>query len=305
MFGAVLFLVIGNQIESFGILAIVSFISLAASARPQQSFQQGRIPNIQLCDLLRSPKRYKNTRVRVHAVYLSWFEGSELITDCPNAYGSVWAYFPDSVYSQSKPEIAERLEDVFFRYLPATKQESDTMFNSFKTEMTLTGKISQSKKRAFGIHGGFAYLFTIDSVEKIGTTRIYDIHGNKTDYVPESSEQRQARHAKEAELICESNALALHKVLIEFESPNEQITLEANLGRSERSANLNSDRLATVRDYFINCVGILKERILVREGARSPFEGRVNVYRAGKLSKILLAGTDKNLCLKPCASPPN
>lgn len=294
------------QITTLVLVVLIRFPSSTSSLAYGHLLLQAQIPTVQLCELLRSPGRYKNVTVRLQAVYLSWFEGSELIPYCPQSKGSAWAYFPDSVYSRSKPEIAERLEDVFFRYLPAAKQESsDGMFNRFETEMTITGKISQSKKRAFGIHGGFAYLFTIETVEKIGTTKIYDLQGNKTDYISERSDQRQARHAKEAELVCESNSSALHKVLTEAESPEEQITLEAKLGRGEHSPNLNRDRLAAVRDYFINCAGVPKERIIVREGNRGRFEGRVNVYRAGNLSKILLAGTDMNLCLKPCASPPN
>jgi hypothetical protein len=290
------------QITILVLLVLICFSSSTSSVAEGHSVLQARIPTVQLCELLRSPGRYRNVIVRLQAVYLSWFEGSELITDCPHSEGGVWAYFPESAYSQSKREIAERLEDIFFRHLPAAKQESDTMFNRFETDMTVTGKISQSKKRTFGIHGGFAYLFTIETVEKIGSTRIYDLQGNKTDYISESSDQRQARHAKEVELVCEANSLALRQVLTEFESREEQITLEANLGRSEHSPNLNRDRLAAVRDYFINCAGVPKERIIIREGNRSRFEGRVNVYRAGKLSKILLAGTDMNLCLKPCSS---
>ena len=228
------------------------------------------------------------------------------MSDCPDDEGGVWAYFPDSVYSQSKPEIAERLEDVFFRYLPDATRESPSTFKSFQTELIITGEISQSKKKAFGIHGGFAYLFTIATVEEIGTTQIHDPESGKTTaHIAESSEQRQARHARETALVCESNSLALDKVLTEFESPNEEITLEANLGRGERSSDLNRVRLATIRDYFINCAGVASEKIIIREGDRSHFEGRVNVYRAGKLSRILLASTDMNLCLKPCASPPN
>jgi len=226
--------------------------------------------------------------------------------DCPDDEGAVWAYFPDSVYSQSKPEIAERLEDVFFRYLPDATRESPGTFNSFQTELIITGKISRSKKKAFGIHGGFAYLFTIATVENIGTTQIHDPEtGKKTTYIVESSEQRKARHAKEAALVCESNSLALDKVLTEFESPDEEITLEAQLGRAERSSDLNRVRLATIRDYFIDCAGVASEKIIVRERDRGRFEGRVSVYRAGKVSKTLLAGTDTNICLKPCASPPN
>lgn len=195
---------------------------------------------------------------------------------------------------------------MFFRYLPGATGHSPGTFNSFQTELTITGKISRSKKKAFGIHGGFAFLFTIATVEEIGTTQIHDPESGKTtSYVPESSEERRARHAKEAVSVCESNSLALDKVLTEFQSPDEEITLEGRLGRRDRSRNINRLRLATIRDYFINCAGVLGERVIIREGDRTDLEGRVNVFRAGKLSKVLLAGGDVNICLKSCIAPPN
>src|SRR5882672_10708837 len=141
------------RLTALKIVALICFASSGSPATPRHSFQQARVPTVQLCDLLRSPGRYKNKIVRVQVVYNSWFEGSELTSDCPDDKGGVWAYFPDSVYSQSKPEIAERLEDVFFRYLPNATRESPGTFNSFQTELIITGKISQSKKKAFGIHG--------------------------------------------------------------------------------------------------------------------------------------------------------
>ena len=77
--------------------SLICFASLGSSVTPQYSLQQGRIPTVQLCDLLRSPGRYKNKTVRVRAVYHSWFGGSELMSNCPDDEGGVWAYFPDSV----------------------------------------------------------------------------------------------------------------------------------------------------------------------------------------------------------------
>ena len=287
------------------IASLVCLTALSSAGAAQESFERARIPDVELCDLLKSASRYKNKIVRLRAVYSSWFEGSELVSNCDDDEGAVWAHFPDSVSTRSKPEIAERLEDVFFRYLPSTSAEANGWFNNFQTELTITGKILQSKKKAFGIHGGYAYLFTVATVEKIGTTHIHDLVTDKTTaYIPETSEQRQARHTQEAAMVCESNSRALDKVLTEFESPDEEITLVAKLGAGERSRDLNRLRLATIRDYFINCAGVPAVKIILREGARTDLEGRVNVYRAGKLSKTLLAGTGINLCLKPCAASP-
>ena len=292
------------HITALKIVVLICFAVLSFSVAAQQSFQRNRIPNVEICELLKFPERYKHKTVRLRVVYHSWFEGSELTNDC-DAEGAVWAYFPDSVYSQSKPEIAERLEDIFFRYLRGATAGSGT-FNSFKTELTITGKITHSKKKAFGIHGGYAYLFTIATVERIGSTQIEDAETGKTTvYIAESSEQRQARHAKEAEMVCESNSQALDQVLTEFESPDEEITLVARLGAGERSRRLNRLRLATIRDYYINCAGVPANKLIIREGERTNLEGRVSVYRAGKESKTLLAGTGLNICLKPCVEPLN
>jgi hypothetical protein len=291
------------RITASTIASLICLATLSSSAATQGSFERARIPDVELCDLLKSPSRYKNRIVRLRAVYSSWFEGSELVSDCDNDEGSVWAHFPDSVFTRSKPEIAEKLEDVFFRYLPSASAESDQSFNNFQTELTITGKILQSKKKTFGIHGGFAYLFTITTVEKIGTTHIHDlVTGKTTVHISETSKQRQARHAQDEAMVCESNSHALDKVLTEFESPDEEITLVARLGQGERSRDLNQLRLATVRDYFINCAGVSGNRLILREGARTDLEGRVSIYRAGKVSETLLAGTRMNLCLKPCAA---
>ena len=291
------------KITALTIASLICLAALNSSAAAQASVERTRIADVELCDLLKSASRYKNRIVRLRAVYSSWFEGSELVSNCDDDEGAVWVHFPDSVITRSKPEIADRLEDVFFRYLPSASAESDGSFNNFQTELTITGKILQSKKKAFGIHGGYAYLFTIATVEKVGTTHIHDlVTGKATVYIPETSEQRQARQAQEAAMVCESNSHGLDKVLTEFESPDEQITLVAQLGAGERSRDLNRVRLATIRDYFIICAGVSAIKLILREGARTDLEGRVNVYRAGKLSKILLAGTRMNLCLKPCAA---
>jgi len=281
------------------VISLIFFAALSLSVTAQERFQRNRIPNVELCKLLKSAETYKNKTVRVRVVYHSWFEGSALSNNCAGE-SSVWVYFPDSVNSQSKPEIAERLEDVFFRYLPGAKAGSGT-FNSFRTELTITGKITHSKKKPFGIHGGYAYLFTVAVVEHIGTTEIRDYEAGKTTvYIAESSEQRQARHAKEAEWVCQLNSEALDMVLTEFESPGEEITLEARLGAGERSRALNHLRLETIRDYFINCAGVPANKLIMHEGERTNVEGRVSVYRAGKLSKTLLAAPGMNICLRPC-----
>jgi hypothetical protein len=265
------------------------------------ALQQATIPTVKLCDLLRSPAKYKNKTVRVRATYNSWFEGSELMEDCPVSYGAVWAYFPDEVYSQSKPEISEKLEDVFFRPLLDKAGKPSGQFSSWQTELVITGRLAFSKKKNYGIHGGCAYLFTIASVEEIGIPRIHDLEtGITTEYVSGSPEERRARQEREANLVCESNSFALDKVLTEFQSPEDKITLVGNLGSSERSTTVNRLRLATIQDYFVNCAGISADRITLREGDRSRFEGRINVYRGNELSKILLAGKDMNICLKPC-----
>ena len=56
----------------------------------------------------------------------------------------------------------------------------------------------------------------------------------------------------------------------------------------------------TIRNYFVDCRGVSGDRVMVREGERNRFEGRVNVYRDNELSKILLAAKEMNICLKPC-----
>lgn len=85
-----------------------------------------------------------------------------------------------------------------------------------------------------------------------------------------------------------------------MESPQETITLVGILGSDERSTTVNQLRLMTIRNYFVDCVGVAADRIVFREGERGRFEGRVNVYRANELSKILLAAKEMNICLKPC-----
>jgi hypothetical protein len=223
------------------------------------------------------------------------------MADCSDSYGGVWAYFPDQVYQRSKPDIAEKLEDAFFRYFVDKSGKSSSQFSNWQTDLLLTGKLEFSKKKNYGIHGGFAYLFIISTVEEMGIPRIHDLEtGLTTEYVSESSAERRARHAREAESFCESNSLALKKVLTEMESPQERITLVGSLGADERSATLNQLRLMTIRNYFIDCVGVSADRVMVREGKPGRFEGRVNVYRANELSKILLAVKEMNICLKPC-----
>src|SRR5713226_701816 len=75
------------RLTALKIVGLICFASLGSSATPRQSFQQGRVPTVQLCDLLRSPGRYKNKIVRVRVVYNSWFEGSGLMSDCPDDEG--------------------------------------------------------------------------------------------------------------------------------------------------------------------------------------------------------------------------
>src|ERR1700730_19329297 len=100
------------------------------------------------------------------------------------------------------------------------------MFNSCQTELVVTGNISRSKKKGFVIHGGFAYHFTVATVEEIGTPHIYDPQsGKETAYISESREQRRARHAQEVANVCETNSLALDKVLAEFQSPANTMKL--------------------------------------------------------------------------------
>lgn len=152
---------------SFTIASLVCLAALSSSGAAQEP-ERARIHDVELCDLLKSASRYKNRIVRLRAVYSSWF-------------------------------------DVFFRYLPGANTQPDGSFNNFQTELTITGKTSQSKEKAFGIHGGYAYLFTIATVEKIGTTHIHDlVTGKTTVYIPETSEQRQARRTQEAAMVCES-----------------------------------------------------------------------------------------------------
>jgi hypothetical protein len=285
------------------ILMALTFLAfnLATVGRSKSDFQRSAIPTVRFCDLLRSPNKYKNRIVRIRAVYNSWFEGSELMNDCPNSYGAVWAYFPDEVYTQSKQQIVEKLEDVFFRYIIDKSGKISSQFSSWQTELVLTGRIAFSKKKNYGIHGGSAYLFTIATVEEIGVIRVHDPEtGLTTEYVSESSEERKARHSREAESVCASNSQALDKVLAEFASPEDKITLVGRLGNGERLSTLNKLRLTTIRDYFVNCAGVRSDRVIVREGEPSRFEGRVNVYRKNELSKTLLAGKNLNLCLKPC-----
>lgn len=220
---------------------------------------------------------------------------------CPDSAGGVWAYFPDEVYDRSKTDIAERLEDVFYRPFVDKSGKPSGEFSNWQTDLLLTGKLEFSKKKVYGIHGGFAYLFIVATGEEIGITRIHDLHtGLITEYVSESSAERRARHSREAESVCESNSLALNKVLTEMESPQEKITLVGILGADERSATVNQLRLQTIRNYFVDCLGVSADRVIVREGERGRFEGSVTVYRADKRSKLLLAAKDMNICLKLC-----
>jgi hypothetical protein len=189
------------------------------------------------------------------------------------------------------------------KYWPRSISAGGPLLPFATTRKSACSKLPDSKRKSFWNSWRYAYLFTIATVERIGTTHIHDlVTGKTTVYIPETSEHRQALHAQKAAMVCESNSQALDKVLTEFESPDEEITLEAKLGAGERSRDLNRLRSATIQDYFINCAGVSAIKLILREGARTDLEGRVNVYRAGKLSKTPLAGTGMNLCLKPCAA---
>ena len=298
-----------NNLKLLSLLILINSVIVGQqpAKRTPLSVQRDAMPTVTLNELLRNSGRYKNKIVRIRALYGSWFEGSEFSQeDSDHAEGSVWVNFPDSVQSKSNPDVAERLEDIFFRVIQDEKGNPIGFYDLWQTEILVTGKIYKSKKKAFGIHGGYTYLFEVASIEEIGTPYRYDWQsGRKIPYTSESSAERRIRHTQEAIRVCELNSLALDKMLTELQSPDEKITLVAMLGRGEQSRELNRRRLAAIRDYLTQCAGVDSRRVIIREGEQSRFEGRVNVYRGNELSKILLAAPDQNICLKGCAAPPN
>jgi hypothetical protein len=297
-------LMLKNCLTLLGILILIA-LTIFGQRRAEEtshSLGQDTIPTVTLDELLRHSSKYKNKIVRVRALYESWFEGSQLKPLNPDSEeGPVWAHFPESVRSRSKPGVAERLEDIFFKLLADEKENPIGKYDVWQTELLVTGKIYKSEKREFGIHGGYTYLFEVASVEEIGTIYRYDLQTRKKiPYISESSEERSKRHALRAQRVCKSNSEALDKMLTRMQSPDEKITLVAMLGSNEKSRQLNRERLDAIRNYLIRCAGIDRKRIIVKEGERTRFEGRVNVFRGNQLSIILLAATDKNICLEDC-----
>ena len=78
------------KITALTIASLICVAALSSSAAAQDSVERARIADVELCDLLKSASRYKNRIVRLRAVYSSWFEGSEFVSNCDDDDGAVW-----------------------------------------------------------------------------------------------------------------------------------------------------------------------------------------------------------------------
>jgi hypothetical protein len=103
---------------------------------------------------------------------------------------------------------------------------------------------------------------------------------------------------------CETNSADLN-VVAQDELPLVGVAIAiSRLGTGETSRTLSRRRLLDVKQMLIK-YGLPEPRIVTGEGEKVKGYGRIELYVAGKLHRVLLAYPNKLLCVDCCFDPPN
>jgi len=128
--------------------------------------------------MVRNAAAYEGKQIRVRVAYSSAFEMSAFFH--PRGFGCgdksmVWAEFDASFQLRSKPDIAKRVDDSFYKTTIDANGNIIDQWLVWETEMVVTGIIYKPNGRGYGHTSIYSHKFVVSAVEELGTVKKIDV----------------------------------------------------------------------------------------------------------------------------------